>query len=99
VDGLRDAIRFEKVSFSYGAAEVLHDVDFEIRAGEVVALVGPSGGGKTTIADLIPRFYEPTRGRITLDGIDLREIELDSLRSLLAVVTQHTFLFNDTVRA
>ena len=99
VTGLRESIRFEKVSFSYSTVEVLHDVDFEIRAGEVVALVGPSGGGKSTIADLIPRFYETTRGRITLDGVDVRELALDRLRSIIAVVTQTTFLFNDTVRA
>ena len=99
VTGLRESIRFEKVSFSYSTVEVLHDVDFEIRAGEVVALVGPSGGGKSTIADLIPRFYEATRGRITLDGVDVRELALDRLRSIIAVVTQTTFLFNDTVRA
>ena len=96
---LREAVRFEQVSFAYNTVEVLHDVDFDIRAGEVVALVGPSGGGKSTIADLIPRFYEATRGRIMLDGIDVRELRLDCLRSLIAVVTQHTFLFNDTVRA
>jgi ATP-binding cassette, subfamily B, bacterial MsbA len=98
-DGLRESIRFEKVDFAYNTIEVLHDVDFEIRAGEVVALVGPSGGGKSTIADLIPRFYEATRGRITLDGVDVRDLRLDSLRALVAVVTQQTFLFNDSVRA
>ena len=97
--GLRDAIRFEKVRFAYGDTDVLHDVDLEIRAGEVVALVGPSGGGKTTIADLIPRFYDVTSGRITIDGTDVRDIRLDSLRARVAVVTQATFLFNDTVRA
>jgi len=96
---LRDSIRFENVSFAYNTVEVLHEVDFRICAGEVVALVGPSGGGKSTIADLIPRFYETDRGRITLDGTDVREIPLERLRSMIAVVTQSTFLFNDTVRA
>jgi subfamily B ATP-binding cassette protein MsbA len=96
---LRQSIRFEKVGFAYDTAPVLHDVDFEIRAGEVVALVGPSGAGKSTIADLIPRFYDATSGRILIDGIDVRELRLDSLRSLVAVVTQQTFLFDDTVRA
>ncbi|MFN2375360.1 MAG: ABC transporter ATP-binding protein [Candidatus Binatia bacterium] len=96
---LRETVRFEHVSFSYSTVEVLHDVHFEIPAGEVVALVGPSGAGKSTIADLIPRFYEPTIGRIPLGGVDLREIPLDVLRAGVAVVTQHTFLFNDTVRA
>jgi subfamily B ATP-binding cassette protein MsbA len=96
---LREAIRFDNVSFTYSTVEVLHGVDFEIRAGEVVALVGPSGGGKSTIADLIPRFYEVTAGRITLDGRDVREIALEDLRARIGVVTQHTFLFNDSVRA
>jgi len=99
VSALRDAIRFENVGFAYGTQSVLHDVNLEIRAGEVVALVGPSGGGKSTIADLIPRFYEVGVGRITLDGVSIRDISLDSLRALIAVVTQQTFLFNDTVRA
>jgi subfamily B ATP-binding cassette protein MsbA len=96
---LREAIRFENVSFTYTTVEVLHGVDFEIRAGEVVALVGPSGGGKSTIADLIPRFYEVTAGRITLDGRDVRDIALEDLRARIGVVTQHTFLFDDSVRA
>jgi subfamily B ATP-binding cassette protein MsbA len=87
------------VSFAYQSIEVLHDVEFEIRAGEAVALVGPSGGGKSTIADLIPRFYEVTGGRVTLDGVDLRDLDLAALRALVSVVTQQTYLFNDTVRA
>jgi subfamily B ATP-binding cassette protein MsbA len=96
---LDDAIRFEDVRFAYAELEVIRGVSFDIRAGEVVALAGPSGGGKSTLADLIPRFYEPTGGRITLDGRDLRELPLAALRSAVAVVTQQTFLFNDTVRA
>jgi subfamily B ATP-binding cassette protein MsbA len=99
IDGLRDSIRFEKVGFAYKDERVLDAVSFEIRAGEVFALVGPSGGGKSTIADLIARFYEVREGRITIDGRDVREIDLDSLRAQIAVVTQFTFLFNDTVRA
>jgi subfamily B ATP-binding cassette protein MsbA len=99
VQGLRDAIRFEGVEFAYGADRpVLHDIDLEIRRGQVVALVGPSGAGKSTLADLVPRFYDPTAGRITLDGHDLRDLRLESLRELLAVVTQETVLFHDTVR-
>jgi len=98
VDGLHDAIRFEHVTFAYGEEAVVHDANLEIPAGSVVALVGPSGGGKSTIADLVPRFYEISEGRITFDGVDVRDIRLDSLRSLIAVVTQSTFLFNDTVR-
>jgi len=97
--GLHDAIRLERVSFAYRTTPVLSDVDLTIPAGSVVALVGPSGGGKSTIADLIPRFYEPSSGRITIDGCDVRELRLDSLRAHVAVVTQFTFLFNDTIRA
>jgi len=100
VDGFEDAIRLESVSFEYEAGEpVLRGVDLEIGRGEVVALVGPSGAGKTTIANLVPRFYEPTAGRITLDGVDLRELRIGDLRSLMGIVTQETILFHDTVRA
>lgn len=99
VTAFRDAIRFENVGFAYGSVPVLRDIDFTMRVGQVIALVGPSGGGKSTIADLIPRFYEAVSGRITLDDVDIRDLRLDSLRALVAVVTQQTFLFNDTVRA
>jgi subfamily B ATP-binding cassette protein MsbA len=92
-------IQFEQVSFGYGKEQVLHDIDLEIGAGEVVALVGMSGGGKSTIADLIPRFYDVQRGRITIDGVDVRRFKIASLRTQIGVVTQQTFLFNDTVRA
>jgi len=93
-------IRFERVSFSYdGERQVLCDIDLAIRKGEVVALVGASGGGKSTAASLLPRFYDPTAGRVTVDGVDLREVTLRSLRAQLALVTQDTVLFNDTVRA
>ncbi|MGQ9584055.1 MAG: ABC transporter ATP-binding protein [Anaerolineae bacterium] len=91
---------FEGVHFRYGheGEEVLRDVSFEMRPGEVVALVGPSGAGKTSIANLLCRFYDPTAGRITLDGHDLRKVRVDSLRKHVAVVLQDTFLFNTTVR-
>ena len=69
---------------------------FEVKAGEAVALVGPSGAGKSTSMDLLPRFYDPTKGQIKIDGIDLRRIDLDSLRNLTGIVTQETILFNDT---
>jgi ATP-binding cassette, subfamily B, bacterial MsbA len=95
----RHSIRFDQVSFRYGRQWVLHDVSLEIPAGRVIALVGMSGGGKSTIADLIPRFYDVQKGSITVDDIDVRKLSLDSLRSEIGVVTQHTFLFNDTVRA
>ena len=96
--GIRREIRFSNVSFRYQRDWVLKQVNLEIRAGEAVALVGPSGGGKSTLADLIPRFYDVNEGHITIDGTDLRDLTLQSLRSQIAVVTQFTFLFNDTVR-
>ncbi len=92
------AIRYEAVSFAYGDAPVLHGLSLEIRKGEVVALVGGSGGGKTTVANLLPRFWDPAGGRITIDGQDLREVTLKSLRAQLALVTQDTVLFNETIR-
>ncbi|HET7585825.1 MAG TPA: ABC transporter transmembrane domain-containing protein [Gemmatimonadaceae bacterium] len=97
VEGFRDAIAFEHVSFAYDAEPVLSDITFTARPGDVVALVGPSGAGKSTLVDLIPRFYEPTAGRILLDGVDTREIRLASLRSLIGIVSQETVIFNDTV--
>lgn len=93
-------VRFESVGFAYDTnAEALSDVSLVARKGEVIALVGASGAGKSTLIDLIPRFIEPTRGRITMDGVDLRQIRLDALRSLTGIVSQDTVLFNDTVRA
>jgi ATP-binding cassette, subfamily B, bacterial MsbA len=91
-------LRFEGVNFSYGDAPVLKGIDLIARKGEVVALVGPSGSGKTTLVDLIPRFYEPSHGRILVDGIDTREIKLPALRALTGIVSQETVLFHDTVR-
>ena len=93
-----DAIRLEGVHFSYGEDEVLHGIDLEIRRGEVIALVGPSGAGKSTLVNLIPRFFDPTAGRVTIDGIDLRDVSTRSLREQIGKVTQETILFNDTVR-
>ena len=94
----RDSIVFDGVSFAYEDAPVLSDISFTARRGEVIALVGQSGAGKTTLVDLIPRFYEPTAGRILLDGIDTREFRLDTLRRLIGIVSQDTVLFNDTVK-
>ena len=96
------SIQFENVGFSYsteeGEHQILHNVDLEVRAGEVLALVGPSGAGKSTLVNLIPRFFDVTSGRILIDGHDLRELTLGSLRKQVAQVTQETILFNDTVR-
>jgi len=99
VEGLREGVAFDAVSFSYGDETVLTDVSFTARRGEVVALVGASGAGKSTLVDLIPRFIEPTAGRVLVDGVDAREIRLDSLRALTGIVSQDTVLFNDSVRA
>ncbi|HEX9050198.1 MAG TPA: ABC transporter transmembrane domain-containing protein [Anaeromyxobacter sp.] len=96
---LARAIRYEGVSFSYDDRPVLRGLDLEIRRGEVVALVGPSGGGKTTIANLLPRFWDVTGGRITFDGVDVRDATQASLRAQIAIVGQETVLFNDTVGA
>jgi subfamily B ATP-binding cassette protein MsbA len=94
----RDVV-FDKVGFAYGDEPVLRDVSFTARRGEIVAFVGASGAGKSTLVDLIPRFYEPTSGRILLDGRNTRDITLTSLRALTGIVSQDTVLFNDTVRA
>jgi ATP-binding cassette, subfamily B, bacterial MsbA len=99
VRGFQREIRFDSVSFAYRpGVPVLREIDFRIGRGEIIALVGPSGGGKSTIADLIPRFHDPTDGRITLDGVDLRELRLEGLRRLIGLVTQETILFEGTVR-
>jgi subfamily B ATP-binding cassette protein MsbA len=98
--GLTERIVFEHVGFAYeGGPAVLEDIALEARRGEIVAIVGSSGAGKSTLVDLVPRFIEPTAGRITLDGRDLREFSLRSLRGLMGIVSQETVLFNDSVRA
>ncbi|HRR55714.1 MAG TPA: ABC transporter ATP-binding protein [Acidobacteriota bacterium] len=97
----REEIRFHRVWFAYPEnpqLPVLRDIDLRIRKGEMLALVGMSGAGKSTLVSLIPRFYDPTSGSVTIDGWDLREVTLSSLRSQVALVTQETFLFDDTVR-
>jgi subfamily B ATP-binding cassette protein MsbA len=95
-------VKFEDVGFSYsteeGEHQILHNVDLEVCAGEVLALVGPSGAGKSTLVNLIPRFFDVTSGRILIDGHDIRDLTLASLRRQVAQVTQETILFNDTVR-
>ena len=96
----KNAIVFENVSFRYPGAPdgfLLNSVSLEVKAGEIVALVGPSGAGKTTLANLTPRFYDVSAGRVLVDGIDVRDLKLSSLRSKIGIVAQDTFLFNDTV--
>ena len=101
--GFREAIHFEDVSFAYDGdgeetKEVLQGIHLTVRRGEVVALVGPSGAGKSSLVNLIPRFFDATHGRVTLDGHDLRDVTIDSLRRQIGKVTQEIVLFNDTVR-
>ncbi|NQT78785.1 MAG: ABC transporter ATP-binding protein [Candidatus Aminicenantes bacterium] len=96
---VKGRVRFENVSFSYNEMmPVLHDVNFEVKPAETVALVGLSGAGKTTIINLLSRFYDPTSGKITIDGIDIHEVSFSSLRSQIGLVSQDLILFNDTVR-
>ncbi|MFH0930976.1 MAG: ABC transporter transmembrane domain-containing protein [Candidatus Zixiibacteriota bacterium] len=98
LEGLNEGVRFKKVSFRYDRKKIALDkIDLEVKAGEIIALVGPSGAGKSTLVDLLPRFYDPTEGVIEVDGIDLREVDLNSLRNLMGIVTQETVLFNDTI--
>ncbi len=95
---IRGQMVFDRVYFKYGSGDqVLHDVSFSMAPGEVVALVGPSGAGKTSVANLICRFYDPVKGRVAIDGYDLRDIKMNSLRRQVAVVLQDSFLFNNTV--
>jgi ATP-binding cassette, subfamily B, bacterial MsbA len=108
LDGFYDALEFKNVTFAYPTKSlvlhpdngyaVLKDISFTVKKGEVVAIVGPSGSGKTTLIDLIPRFYDPNDGAIFIDGYDLRNVDIKSLRRLIGIVTQETILFNDTLR-
>ena len=97
MNAVKGAVAFEGVTFAYRDKAVLHDVDIQIPAGQIVALVGETGAGKTTIARLMARFYDPTVGRVTLDGVDLRSIATEDLRRAVVMVTQESFLFSGNV--
>ena len=101
VNDLKNTLSFENVSFSYGDEndKVLNNINFQINKGEILALVGPSGAGKSTLVDLIPRFYDTLSGSIKIDGKDIKKLKINSLRSLMGIVTQETFLFDDSVKA
>ena len=101
VNDLKNSLSFENVSFTYGDEKdkVLSNINFRIHKGEILALVGPSGAGKSTLVDLIPRFYDTLGGSIKIDGKDIKELKINSLRSLMGIVTQETFLFDDSVKA
>lgn len=100
ISAFRDKIEFENVFFSYedSVEPVLKDISFTANRGEVIALVGPSGGGKSTLVDLLPRFHDPDSGRIYIDGVDIKDIKIEDLRSLMGIVTQETYLFNETIK-
>lgn len=98
LDSISQGIDIQDVSFAYETETVLHHINLSIKAGQVIAFVGMSGGGKTTLVNLIPRFYDVTQGRILIDGKDIRDFSVESLRSRIGMVTQQTILFNDTVR-
>jgi subfamily B ATP-binding cassette protein MsbA len=102
MDGFKDSVEFQNVCFDYsdqnGETHILSGINFKASRNQVIAIVGSSGSGKTTLVGLIPRFYDPTSGVVRIDGVDIRECTQNSLRSQIAIVTQETFLFNDTVR-
>ncbi|MCX5656655.1 MAG: ABC transporter ATP-binding protein, partial [Candidatus Omnitrophica bacterium] len=91
-------IMFKKVNFGYEDRLILKDINLEVKKGDIIAIVGPTGSGKTTLTNLIPRFYDPNEGSVLIDGIDLRQLDIKSLRNQIGIVTQETILFNDTVR-
>src|SRR5690606_21976061 len=97
VQDFNHAIEFKDVNFAYGEKQVLQEINIAVLKGKTVALVGPSGGGKSTLVDLIPRFMDVTGGAILVDGVDVRELQQESLRKLIGTVNQETVLFNDTI--
>ena len=99
-EGFKDKVEFRDVHFSYDESrEIIHGVSFEVRKGETVALVGPSGGGKSTLSELMERFYDADSGDILFDGVSIRDYKQDSLRSVMSLVSQETVLFNDTIKS
>ena len=97
-EGIKSKIEFKNISFSYDSSrEILHDISFEINKGETVALVGASGGGKSTLSELMPRFYDPNSGQILIDGVPVTAFAQESLRARMSLVSQDTVLFNDTI--
>jgi subfamily B ATP-binding cassette protein MsbA len=99
IEGVREGIEFHDVGLGFDGAPVLEGISLCIPKGQIVAVVGPSGAGKSTLVSLLPRFFDPTSGRVTIDGIDIRDLRLRDLRSLIGLVTQDTVLFDDTIRA
>lgn len=97
INGFNHAVEFKDVDFAYGEKQILRNINIEIPKGKMVALVGPSGGGKSTLVDLIPRFMDVTGGAILVDGVDVRDLQQESLRNLIGTVNQETVLFNDTI--
>ena len=98
LDGFREKISFRDVSFRYNdSRQILFDIDLDIEKGKTIAIVGESGAGKSTLVDLIPRFYDPSKGKITIDGTDIRNLRSADLRSMMGIVNQEPILFNDTI--
>jgi len=97
LDQFSDSIEFKNISFAYDTEPVLKNINLTVKKGKTIALVGPSGGGKSTLADLVPRFYDPTKGEVLLDGVPLTDYEMESLRKQMGIVTQESILFNDTI--
>jgi len=97
--GFKQSIRFTDIWFSYVDTPILKGINLEIGYGQMLAIVGPSGTGKSTLVDLIPRFYDPQKGGVFIDGRNVRDFDLKSLRSQIGIVNQETMLFNDTIKA
>jgi subfamily B ATP-binding cassette protein MsbA len=97
LEEFKSELSFNDVSFAYGEEKVLKNININIQKGETIALVGPSGGGKSTLADLIPRFYDPVEGEVQIDGVSLKDITVESIRAKMGIVSQESILFNDTI--